>query len=64
MKSSPKTSQYIIFICVFVISITTILGGIKYHETWRIVIGSISLMLITAAVILNFIKYRKEKKLS
>jgi glucose uptake protein GlcU len=45
-----------------VINITTLINGIQKHETWRIIVGSISLALMLVAVVLTFINYKKNKR--
>ena len=49
-------------ICVMIINITTLLNGIKHHEDYMIIIGSIGCSLILIAFIVQMIKLNKQKK--
>lgn len=64
MNSNFKAIQYFIFICVVVINITTLFNGIKHNETWQIIIGSISLALMSAALIILLVNDGKKKEAS
>jgi hypothetical protein len=61
MNKNSRVILYFIFISIAVINITTLINGIQKHETWRIVVGSISLALMLVAAVLTFISYKKNK---
>jgi glucose uptake protein GlcU len=44
-----------------IINASTLLGGIKHHETWRIIVGSIALALIIVAIGLTALGYKRNK---
>ncbi|MDP9077600.1 MAG: hypothetical protein M3O71_09285 [Bacteroidota bacterium] len=64
MNKNKKIYLYCLYICTVVINVSTLLGGIKHHETWRIVVGAVSLALITAALIILLVKNIKYKQVS
>ncbi|WP_157740568.1 hypothetical protein [Mucilaginibacter xinganensis] len=59
MKKNSKIYLYCLYISVLVINSTTLINGIRQHETWRIVVGAISLALMLIAVVLTFIGYKR-----
>ncbi|MCR8557441.1 hypothetical protein KXD93_07305 [Mucilaginibacter sp. BJC16-A38] len=61
MNKNKKIYLYCLYICTVVINVSTLLGGIKHHETWRIVVGSISLALIIIAIGLTVLGYKRNK---
>lgn len=61
MNKNSRVILYFIFVSVVVINITTLINGIQKHETWRIVVGSISLALMLVAAVLTYISYKKNK---
>jgi len=55
--------QSITFISIVVINITTLLGGIKHHESYRIILGGIGVGLMAIAMIGQFVSnYRQKRK--
>ena len=51
----------IIFVSIMVMNISSIISGIKEHQTWRIIIASVSSVLMLGAVIIIFIRLSKAK---
>lgn len=52
----------IIFVGIMVMNISSIISGIEEHQTWRIVIASVSSALMLGAVIFIFMRLSKVKK--
>lgn len=61
MSKNSRVILYLIFVSIVVINITTLINGIQKHETWRIVVGSISLVLMLIAAVLTLIGYKRNK---
>jgi len=61
MNKNAKIYLYCLYISVLVINLSTLIGGIRQHETWRIVVGAIALTLILVAIILTLIGYKRNK---
>jgi len=51
----------IIFVGMMVVNITSIINGINEHQTWRIVIASISSVLMLGAIALILIRLSRQK---
>ncbi|SHM68497.1 hypothetical protein [Mucilaginibacter sp. OK098] len=62
MNKNAKIYLYCFYICVLVINTTTLISGIKHHETWRIVVGLIGMVLILVAIVLTLTGYKGHKK--
>ena len=62
MNKNAKVYLYCLYISVLIINSTTLTNGIRQHETWRIVVGSISLALMLIAVALTFTGYKRNKE--
>jgi hypothetical protein len=54
-------SPNILLVFVIITGISGVLGGIKHHETWRIVLGAVTLGLAIIAVTLKIITAYKQK---
>jgi len=50
--------QIILFVSVLVINITGIVNGIRYHENWLTVAGSVGLALIIFAAVVRYKRNR------
>jgi len=61
MNKKQSVLFYVTFISVLVINITTLLKGIRQHETWLIVLGAVSLGLMAIAAIIVLVKTLKLK---
>jgi hypothetical protein len=58
-----KTALPIItLVCIMIINITTLMNGIRHHENYLIVMGSIGCALILAAFVVQLIKNNRVKK--
>jgi len=62
MNKNAKVYLYCLYISVLIINSTTLINGIRQHETWRIVVGSIALALMLIAVALTFTGYKRNKE--
>ena len=61
MNKSKRIYLFTLFICIIIINITTMANGIKNHETWLVIVGAVSLILILAAGILSLMGYKRNK---
>jgi len=61
MNKNQSVIFYITFISVLVINITTLLKGIKQHETWLIVVGAIGMVLMAIPGMIRLPKLRKRE---
>jgi len=52
----------IIFVSIMVVNISSIISGVEEHQTWRIIIASVSSVLMLGAVIIIFKRISKAKK--
>lgn len=52
----------IIFVGMMVVNTNSIISGIEEHQTWRIVVASVSSALMLGAVIFIFVRIAKVKK--
>ncbi len=59
--NKKRLSPNILLVCTIIIGLTGVLGGIKHHETWRIVLGAVTLGLVIIAVILKIITAYRQK---
>jgi dolichol kinase len=62
MKKNAKIYLYCLHISIFIINLATLINGIRQHETWMIVLGSIALALMLAAVTLTAMGYKRNKE--
>jgi len=54
-----KVVNIITFSSIVVVNLSTLGGGIKHHENWRIVMGGIGTALIITAIVVKFFRKRK-----
>ena len=52
----------ITLVSVLLINVSTLLNGIKHHEEYMLVIGSIGCAMILVASVIRIVKVNKEKK--
>ncbi|HTD41818.1 MAG TPA: hypothetical protein VK671_14410 [Mucilaginibacter sp.] len=52
----------IIFVGIMAVNINSIINGINEHQTWQIVVASVSSALMLGAVIFIFVRLSKVKK--
>jgi hypothetical protein len=59
--NKKRLSPNILLVCITIIGITGILSGVKHHETWRIILGAITLGLLMIGPIIKVIKAARQK---
>lgn len=67
MEKTPRQKllpSLFIFIGMITIGINSIIKGIDQHETWRIVLASISVVMFAIGIALIFIYTKKQEKAS
>ncbi|MBD1385595.1 hypothetical protein IDJ75_09930 [Mucilaginibacter rigui] len=67
MEKTPRQKllpSLFIFIGMIIIGINSIIKGIDQHETWRIVLASISVVMFAIGIALIFIYTKKQEKAS
>ncbi|MGZ3872723.1 MAG: hypothetical protein ACXVJD_07380 [Mucilaginibacter sp.] len=53
---------FITFLSILTINITSLISGVQQHQTWRIVVASIALLLMLATVAVILMNTYKKKR--
>jgi hypothetical protein len=61
MSKNNRVIFYLIFICTVIINVTTLINGAREHETWRIIVGAVSIGLMAGAGIVMLMNKRRQK---
>jgi len=61
MNKNSQVIFYLLFVCTVVINVTTLINGARAHETWRIIAGAVSIVLMAVAGIIVLINKRRQK---
>lgn len=67
MEKTPRQKllpSLFIFIGMIAVGINSIIKGIDQHETWRIVLASVSVVMFAIGIALIFIYTKKQEKAS
>ncbi len=60
--SKNNTLQFLIFGSVFLINLFNIVNGIKKHEIWLTVAGSVALALVLIAITVKLVSAYKQSR--
>jgi hypothetical protein len=67
MEKTPRQKllpSLFIFVGMIAIGINSVIKGIDQHQTWRIVIASVSVVMFAAGIVLIIIHTKKQEKAS